>query len=111
MPRDGGADFAGGAPRFATDERVINLVNFARRELFRERDMRFVVLGHDEAAAGFSFVEPVDDAGPRHAADAAQRTFAMVEQGVDERVLLVPGGGMHDDAGGLVQHEQRFVLE
>jgi hypothetical protein len=35
----------------------------------------------------------------------------MVEQGVDERVFLVPGSGMHDQSGGLVQHQQRFVLE
>ena len=110
MPRDGRADLTGGSARFAADQRMINLVHFARGELCRERNVRLVVLGDDEAAAGF-LVEPVDDARPRHAADAAQRTFAMVEQGVDERVFLVAGGGMHHDAGGLVQHEQRFVLE
>ena len=70
MPRDGRADFAGGAARLAADERMVNLVNFARGKLFRERNVRFVVLGDDEAAAGF-LVEPVDDARPRHAADAA----------------------------------------
>ena len=35
----------------------------------------------------------------------------MMQQGVDERVFLVPGGRMHDEAGGLVDDEQRFVLE
>ena len=30
------------------------------------------------------------------AADAAQRTVAVVQQRVDERVFLVAGGGMHD---------------
>ncbi len=72
--------------------------------------MRLVVFGDDEAAAGV-LVEPVDDAGPRHAADAAQLPGAMMQQRVDERVFLVAGGGMDDEAGGLVQHEQRFVLE
>ena len=72
--------------------------------------MRLVVFGDDEAAAGF-LVEPVDDAGPGHAADAAQRPLAMMQQRVDERVFLVAGGGMHDQSGGLVQHQQRFVLE
>ena len=35
----------------------------------------------------------------------------MVQQRVDERVFLVAGGGMHDESGGFVQHEQRLVLE
>ena len=78
--------------------------------MFRQRDVRLIVLGDDEAAAGF-LVEPVDDARPRHAADAAQRAFAMMQQRVDERVFLVAGGGMHDESGGLVDDEQRLVLE
>ena len=101
---------AAGAARFTADEGVINLFDFARRELFRQREVRLVIFCDDEAAAGF-LVEPVDDARSRYAADAAQRAFAMVQQRVDERVFLVPGGGMHDDAGGFVDDEQRFVLE
>ena len=38
-------------------------------------------------------------------------TVAMMQQRVDERVFLVAGGGMHDQSGGFVEHEQRFVLE
>ena len=34
-----------------------------------------------------------------------------MQQRVDERVLLVAGGGMHDESGGLVDDEQGFVLE
>ena len=110
MPRDGRADFAGAARQFAADNRVVDFFHAALGKLFREREVRPVIFGDDEAAAGF-LVEPVDDAGPRHAADAAQRAFAMVQQRVDERVFLVAGGGMHDESGGLVQHEQRLVLE
>ena len=50
--------------------------------------MRFVVLGDDQATAGF-LVESMHDAGPRHAADAAELAFAMMQQRVDERVCLV----------------------
>ena len=53
----------------------------------------------------------MDDAGPRDAADAAQFPGAMMQQCVDERVFLVAGGGMHDESGGLVEHEQGLVLE
>src|ERR1035437_9228442 len=35
----------------------------------------------------------------------------MMQQRVDERVFFVAGGGMHDESGGLVDDEQRFVLE
>jgi len=93
------------AARFAANERMVNLVNFARRKLFREGNVRLVIFGDDEAAAGF-LVEPVDDARSRHAADAAQRTLAVMEQSVDERVLLVAGGGMHDESGRFVDDEQ-----
>ena len=72
--------------------------------------MSRVVLGHDEATAGI-FVEAMDNSRTSHAADAAQFSSAMVEQGVDERMLFVPGGWMHDDAGGFVQNEQIVVLE
>ena len=71
MPGDGGADFAGVAREFAADDGVVNFFDLPSGELCREREVRLVVFGDDEAAAGF-LVEPVDDAGPRDAADAAE---------------------------------------
>ncbi len=106
---DGGPDFPGGARRLAADQRLIDFLDLARGELFRQGDVGLVVFGDDEAAAGF-LVEAVDNAGAGHAADAAKRALAVVQKGVDQRVLLVSGSGVHDDAGGLVQDEQRFVL-
>lgn len=35
----------------------------------------------------------------------------MMQQRIDERVFRVSGGGMHDEPGGFVDDEQRFVLE
>ena len=110
MPGDGGADFAGFAREFAAHDRVVNFFNLPPGELRREREVRFVVFGDDETTAGV-LVEPVNDAGSRDAADAAERAPAVMEQGVDERVFLVAGGGMHDQSGGFVQHEQRLVLK
>ena len=72
--------------------------------------MRRIVLGDDEASAGF-LVEPMHDAGARDAADAAELSGAVMQQGVDERAFLVSGGRVHDHAGGLVQHEQIIVFE
>jgi len=110
MSRDGRVDFGGGASRFAADERVVNLVNFARRELFREREVRLVIFGDDQTTTRF-LVEAMHDARSRHAADAAQRALAVMQQRIDERVFLVTGGGMHDESGGFVDDEQRFILE
>lgn len=110
MPGNGGADFAGFTREFTAHNRVVNFFDLPFGKLRGEREMRFVVFGDDEAAAGF-LVEPMHDAGPGNAADAAERAPAMVEQGVDERVFLVSGGGMNDQSGGLVQNQQRFVLE
>ena len=70
MPRDGHADFAGVARQFAAHNGVVDFSHAALGELFREREVRPVIFGDDKAAAGV-LVEPVDDAGPRHAADAA----------------------------------------
>ena len=95
MPGDGGADVAFVARDDAADDGEVDLLHGASGELCGERDVRFIILGDDQAAAGF-LVEPMDDAGARDAADAAEFARAMVEQGVDERVFLIAGSGMHD---------------
>ena len=69
-PRDGGADFSRVARRLATHERMVNLIYLAFGKLFRQRNVCLIVLGDDEAAAGF-LVEPVDDARSRHAAGSS----------------------------------------
>ena len=79
-------------------------------ELLGEAAMRLVVLGDDEQAAGV-LVEPVDDAGPAHAADAGEALAAMGDEGVDQRAVLMAAGGVDDEAGGLVDDDQMLVLE
>ena len=69
-----------------------------------ERGVGRLVLGDDEDAGGV-LVEAVHDAGAEFAADALE-IAAMVEQGVDEGVGGVAGGGMDDEAGGLVEDDQ-----
>ena len=109
MPGNGGADVAPVARQLAADDRLVDLLHLAGGELGGERQVRLVVLGHDQAAAGF-LVEPVDDARARDAADAAQLPRAMVKQRVDERVFLVAGRRMHHQPRRLVQHQQGLVL-
>src|SRR6266436_3469754 len=73
---------------FSADNRMINFVDFPRRKLGGERQVRFVVFGNNHAATGF-FIQPMNDSWPGYAADAAQLFATMVQQRVDERVALV----------------------
>ena len=110
VPGNGGVDLPLRALELAAEHRVVPLDDLALGELPGERQVRGVVLGHDHQAAG-ELVEAVDDAGPRHAADPAELTAAVMQQRAHERVVLVARGGMHHHPGRLVQHDQPFVLE
>ena len=78
-------------------------------ELLGERAMRLIGLGDDQQSAGI-LVEPMHDAGPRHAADAGEARAAMGDQRVDQRAGGVAGAGMHHEARGLVDDDERVVL-
>lgn len=69
-----------------------------------------VGLGHNQQARGI-FVEAVDDAGPPDAADAGKARTAMGDERIDERACCVTGGRMDNEAGWLVNDDERFVLE
>ncbi len=66
-----------------------------------------VVRARDDEQAGRLTVEPVDDARPLCLVAAGDR---VREQPVDERPFCVTRGGMHDDAGRLVDDEEVLVL-
>ena len=81
-----------------------------RRELLGQPLMRDVGLGDDQQARRV-LVDPVDDARPRHAADARQLAAAMVEQRVDQGPVAIARGRMDDQSGRLVDDQQMLVLE
>ena len=65
-------------------------------ELRREAAMGAVGLGHDHEAGGV-LVETVNDARPRHAADAGKARAAMGDEGVHQRAGVMAAGGMDDE--------------
>ncbi len=71
--------------------------------------VRKIVLGNDEQP-GRVLVDAVDNAGAQRAAHAGERVAAVVQQGVDERPLPVPRGGVHDQTLGLVDDDHVRVL-
>ncbi len=74
-----------------------------------EAAMRLVGLGHDQKPARV-LVETVDDAGPRDAADAGEARAAMGDERIDEGLVGVAGARMDDEAGRLVDDDERVVL-
>ena len=67
-----------------------------------------IVLGDDHHARG-ALVQPVHDARPQLAADAAEIRH-VVEQRVDQRARRVAGGRVHDHPGRLVHDDDVGVL-
>ena len=92
----------------APDERDVFLLDLAIAKLTRELLVRGVVLGDDHQARRAA-IEPVHDAGPLLAADAAEIVDVM-EQRVHQRAARVAGGRMHDHAGGLVDDDDVAIL-
>ena len=68
-----------------------------------------VVLRDDQNAAGF-LVEPMHDSGTFFSPNAG-KIFAVSEERVHQRVLLMAGAGMNNESGGLVQDEEIVVFE
>ena len=77
-------------------------------ELLGEVGEGAVVFGHEDAAAGV-LIETVHDAGAERVATGGHGA-AVVEDGVDQRALPMPGGGVDDEPGGFVEAEQVIVL-
>ena len=109
MPSDRGIDRAAGTFEGPGDQREIDFRNLTFGKLPGEFLMRRVIFGRDHGAAGF-LIEAMNNSGPLLSADPG-KAGAMMEQGVDQRVRLVSGAGMHDEARRLIEHEQIVVLE
>jgi len=109
MPRDGGADFPLVAGDLPAENGQIDFLHGPPGELSGKGDVCGVVFRHHHAPAGI-FVEAVNNAGPGHAAHAAELSAAMMHQRVDQRPPLVPRGGMHHQTRRFVQHQQGLVL-
>ena len=53
----------------------------------------------------------MDDARSRDPADPRKAAAAMMQQGIHQRAVEIPGRRMDDEACGLVDYEQVFILE
>jgi len=108
VPPDGCLHGAGFFRKLSSGKREIDFQGFAGCELQGKPLVGSVVLGDDDAAAGF-LVESVNDAGALFAADAGE-VFAMVEQGIDERSGGIPCCRVDDHSGGFVENDKVVVF-
>ena len=109
----------GAARRMATDRRVdgaaagdvaarerqVLAAHAARLQLADEAGLRRERPGHDQESAGL-LVQPMDDAGARHAGEGGR----VVQQRVQQRSVPVAAARMDDEARRLVDDDQRLVL-
>ena len=79
-------------------------------ELGCQRPVGAVGLG-DHHEAGGVLVEAMHDARADHSADPGKAGAAMGDEGVYQGARPVAGGGMHDQAAGLVDHDDLVVFE
>ena len=92
----------------APDQREIFLLDLALGELARQLFVRLVVLGDDHQPRR-ALVQPVHDAGPLLAADAAEIVH-VVEQRVDERAAGMSRRRMHHHPRRLVDDDEIVIL-
>lgn len=105
MSKDGALGFR----RWRLQNGEVGLTRFAIGELAHEGLLGAICFGGDDAAGGI-LVEAVHDPGAFHAADARELSLAMMEEGVDQGPVRIPGRGMHDEAGRLVGHNEVRVF-
>ena len=92
----------------AADDGPVDAVRRLCADLFREVEMRRVVLGRDHDARRV-LVEAVDDARTDLTVDAGE-ILAVIEQCIDERPRVDARCRMHDHAARLVDDDDVAVL-
>src|SRR6185436_11160530 len=88
----------------------IGSLDIMRRKHGGKRGMRGFGLCRDHDARCV-LVETMNDAWAGDAANTGETRTAMMEQGIDQRAALLPGGRVNHHPGGLVDDDEVFVFE
>ena len=110
VPTDGGFDFSPKQIKLSAHQGQVNLFNLSFGELAGERLVRLIILGHHQATAGI-LIQAMHNSRPKDAANPTEPTGAMVEQGVDQRVILMAGRWMNHQSRRLVDYQQTVVFK
>ena len=107
-PADGGVDRALVLPQVAFQYGDIGAPGGMGLQLVGQALVGQVVFGHHHQPAGH-LIDPVHDPGPQGPAHPGQ-VRKPVQQGVHQRAVRVPRGGVHHHALGLVHHRDVPIL-
>jgi hypothetical protein len=109
VPTDGGIDFSVRHSGDSIDEGEVGFLNISGGELIGERAVGLFGFRDDEDTGGF-LVEAVDDARSLRSADDLDAR-AVVKKAVGKGAFAVSRARVDDEAGGLVEDEEVFILE
>ncbi len=87
------------------DDRLVDATDAARLQLLDQAGLRLQGLGHDHQAGGV-LVQAMNDAGAR---DVDQIRYVM-QQRIEQCAVGVARSGVHDQPGGLVDHQNLIIL-
>ena len=103
-------DPALGRTRHPPDHCLVGPIDRAVGELPGKAGQDGLGLGGDHQARSV-LVQPVDDPRSSLAADAGKALAAMGDQRIHQCAVRIAGGGVDDQAGRFVDHDQILVLE
>ena len=109
MPPDGGVHGAGILPEGADHDALVSPRHGVILKLGSQHGVGVVIFGNRQQAGG-GLVDAVDDARAQLAVDAGEVIALGVHQAVDQRVVLVSGGGVDHQPLGLVDDQHILVL-
>ncbi len=89
--------------RPSPDDCKIGFLHLAVGERLGERRVDLIILGYDNAAAGF-LVQTMDDTWAM-LLGTRREGGSVIQEGIDESAILMASAYMHDHAGRLVDHK------
>ena len=109
MPPDGSVHGAAVLLQVAADNGVVGSGHGVILQLAGQHGMSQIIFRHRQKPGGI-LVNPVDNAGAQLSVDARKVIPHGVQKAIHQSVLLMPGGRMHHQPLGLVDHQHILVF-
>jgi hypothetical protein len=94
--------------RPTSDDGKIGFLNLTVGKSLRERRVRLIILGHNNAAAGL-LVQAMDNARAMLLRPGGEGS-SVIQEGIDESAILMAGADMHDHASRFVNNKKISIL-
>ena len=95
--------------RMTDHDSPINTVDRMYLDLFRNLDMRLIILTYDQRS-GRILIDSVDNARTDLSIDAGQRLLTVIHNGINQCTIGMPRCRMHDHALWLIDDQKVFIF-